>query len=579
MALLSTMLLAATLGQAPAGGWLDAVPAEADVVLRVRGIEAVRNDLTAMLKAMSPRLGDQAGPALEAMVGQMKEHHGDEVVSAEFLALARGVPPEDPSQPPLAIVLKSSDYEGFLKAVTGNKELKIKHEDAGYDSFDGPMGGTWYAAKGATGLMAFGPDKTLVSGFAKPSGKTAGHALSPAARKQFSAGDVGIYVNIAALASRYAEQIDQGKQAMLAALDQAPPQAGNAGMMETIKTMYAGMFDSIKDADSLAVSLDFSAAGLGVDGSLTVKPTSGAAKAIATFQPGDTTGVGKLPADAAYYTYMDLDAKTFQSLQLIGFKMMSPGGKAPPEIEAAVTKEIGRVETIGSVTMAGGMKSFSISTVANPKAYREVFTASMKAMTAADSPFNMFKDVKVTPDALTYEGFSFSKVEMALDFDKIAKLQPNNPGMVPMMKAMYGGDKLTAWFGVKDKQLAHIAAPSWDDAKSQLDTYLKGGDGVASTPGYKAIRGKLPEKASLLMLVSAQGLIKQIVAQFGAMGLTPDAKPPTDLPKEPALFGGSLTPVAPNGYEFHFIVPSAVGPVFEKGLVPVFSGIKPPGNP
>jgi hypothetical protein len=45
------------------------------------------------------------------------------------------------------------------------------------------------------------------------------------------------------------------------------------------------------------------------------------------------------------------------------------------------------------------------------------------------------------------------------------------------------------------------------------------------------------------------------------------------------LFGGSLTPRPPSAYEFHLVVPSQVGPIFEKGFVPLFQGIQGKGQP
>ena len=55
-----------SLGQSPApvaadAGWLKAVPADVDVAVRVRGVDAARADLMAMLKAMSP--GWRNGPS------------------------------------------------------------------------------------------------------------------------------------------------------------------------------------------------------------------------------------------------------------------------------------------------------------------------------------------------------------------------------------------------------------------------------------------------------------------------------------------------------------------------------------
>ena len=47
---ISLWILAATLAQAPPeADWLKAVPADVDVALRSRGLEATRDDLLAML--------------------------------------------------------------------------------------------------------------------------------------------------------------------------------------------------------------------------------------------------------------------------------------------------------------------------------------------------------------------------------------------------------------------------------------------------------------------------------------------------------------------------------------------------
>ena len=58
LAQLSLLILAGTLGQAPPEtAWLNAVPGDVDVVIRCRGLDATRDDLENMLKAMSPEAG------------------------------------------------------------------------------------------------------------------------------------------------------------------------------------------------------------------------------------------------------------------------------------------------------------------------------------------------------------------------------------------------------------------------------------------------------------------------------------------------------------------------------------------
>jgi len=579
---LSTFILAATLGQAPAEtNWLEAVPAEADVVIRVRGTEPVRKDLTAMLTAMSAALGAQAGPGLEQAAAGFKAQLGEAAANEPFLALLRGVAPENPAQPPLAVVVKSNSLDAILQGLGGGKAPTLKHEDAGYDSFEGPQAATWYAARRGD-LAAFGPDKVLVAGFAKPGAPSFTKGLSAASTARFASGDIGLCVNAAALTTRYTDQIAQGKQGLMATLDQAgQQQPGGAGMMEFIKTIYGGMFDSIKEAETLTVNLDFAAEGLSVGGELAVKADSAAVKSIAASRKSDASQIAKMPADAAYYVYMNLDPKTFEKLQTMGLRMLSSGGKPSPELEAALAKQrgVGRVENIAAVSMDHGMRSINVMNAADPKALLATTEASIKAMTGADSPVNLFKEVKVVSNAETYKGFTFTRTEMIVDVDKFAKMQPGNPNAAASVTAMYGGDKVTSWYGVNETQMIQVMDSTWERAKGQFDAYLQGGEGVGAIAGYKTIRAKLPNQVNFLVLISMQGLVKQFATQFSGMMNKPDLKPSADMPKEPAMMGLSLTTNAPNGYEFHLVVPSAVGQVIEKGMIPLFQSLRPPGNP
>jgi hypothetical protein len=64
---------------------------------------------------------------------------------------------------------------------------------------------------------------------------------------------------------------------------------------------------------------------------------------------------------------------------------------------------------------------------------------------------------------------------------------------------------------------------------------------------------------------------------FAAMFKNPDLKLPDDLPKDPAFLGASLTPRPPVGYEFHLVIPTSVGTLIDKGLVPLFRQLQPGG--
>ena len=231
------------------------------------------------------------------------------------------------------------------------------------------------------------------------------------------------------------------------------------------------------------------------------------------------------------------------------------------------------------MTLANGMHGMNVMKVSDPGKYIAANQALMVAMKGDGGPTSFYKDVKVDANAGTHQGIAFTHIVVTLDFEKLAKLNPNNPSATAAMKSMFGGETMSSWLGTDGKQVYQVTAPAWDDVKAQVDTFMKGNTGIGSLAGYKSVRSQLPDQAGFLMLASAQGLVRMIAAQLAATLNKPDLKAPADLPGEPVLFGGSLTPRPPSGYEFHLVVPSKVGPIFEKGFVPLFQGLQGQGQP
>lgn len=571
---LATMILAAALGQAgPETAWLKAVPADADVVIRVRGIEAVRDDLIAMIRAMSPALGERAAPALEQAVAHVREQLGEPATRTPFLALMRVAPPERPGSPPFAVIVQSNNYQGVIDSLGGKG--KTKQEPGGLDSFPGPQGQTLFAGKG-DGFVVFGPDSKLVTGVVKPAGKTLGDSLPEELSRRLLDGDLGLYVNVAALQSRYGEQIDAARQQFMAVLDQAGQQAGNAAMMDAAKQIYGGLFDALKVADGLALNFDFDREALKLAGEVTVRSDSDIAKGLGEARGSDFAGLGKLPADGTYYIGMSVSPALFARLQSMGLNMMFGGTRPSPEIQRAMDlhKAAGRTETVGMSRVGDGVQGLNVMTTEDPRKLMEASLAMSRALKSAKpGPFaELIKDVSVTPDARKYKDTSFTEVVVKMDLDALAKLQPN-PAAAESTRQMFGGDTLRTFLGVQDKSVLSVTAKDWDTARGLLDAYTQGQNPLGQSASFKAIRSQLPDQPSMVMLLSAQGLVRQMASQFAGMLQNPDLKPPADMPKETALIGGALKP-GTKGYQFQLIIPSEVGPVFEKGLGPVIRGLQ-----
>lgn len=570
---LFSLVMAAALGQqAPAeAAWLKAVPADADVVVHVKGLRSSRDELLSMLNAMSPNLGQIAGPALTQGLDQMAGRLGERSTTTPFLVAMELPRPDAQGTPPLAILVQSDNYEAVLKEIAGpNAQFKPEKQAGGYDKFTDQDGESIYSLKGQ-GFVAFAPgNEELIRAMAAKPGATLADKIAGPVQEHLFGGDVGAYVSIVALQNQYGEQIEGARQTFMAMLDQAGGQM-QGNQIEQAKAVYGAMFDALKVADALALNLDFDAAQFALSGLLTVRPDTEAAAALGRARVGTGEGIGNLPADSLMYLYFNSDPETFAGLQAMNMSNLGNLGANTDEMKKALEdlKAAGSQEAYGAFSFGDGIR---VVNVTYPEDVEKQLTASTEMMKAMKSS-EMFKDVKIEDDALSYKGFQLRKATVTFDLEKMAAAQPNNPAGEAVLRSMFGGDSMTTWYGSDGKRIVSVVARDAEGAKAQIDTIVDGTRGVGSAGGgLRAVRAKLPEKVSVLFLVNAQELIRQVTSLMSSMS-GQKIPPPSGLPKDPALFGGSLA-VTPEGYHFDFVVPSAVGPVFENGFGPLIQGLQ-----
>jgi hypothetical protein len=558
---------------APAeSSWLEVVPADVDALVRVRGAESVKNDLAKMLDAMSPTLADIAKPALEAGLTSFAGQYGEAATKGPFVVLMR-LPKEDGELPPYAVIVKSDNYGGVQKSVAGGGEVKPVSKGA-YDEINGPENKKLYTYKGK-GFVAFGESESLVGAIARPK-SVASSSWNADLKSRFFRGDLGIYVSLASIQKRFGPQIDAARQQFLGAIEQAP--VGNDKMRDSIKSLYAGMFDAIKVADALVLSFDFDASGLTLAGEVTVKADSPRGQRPSEPQPVRGELITKLPSDNS--TFMDLDLNPDELIHLKRLGMMfvfGSSGKGSPEIEKALDQAMKACdgEIASAISYADGYRAVSVMTPKDPKAAMSALMGSMKVFATSKDrgAFDIFKEMAVNSTTEKYRGFEFHRVDMTLDMEKVAKLQPGSPAAADAVKKLFGGEKISSWIGSDGKLILSASAATWEKAKVQIDAVVSGSGTIGQSPAYAAVRKKLPDRVNALALMSAQGVVRQIADSIASAVPGAAAAKPGELPKEPAFFGGSLTAV-PKGYHFDLVVPSAVGPVFEKGLAPMIQGLQ-----
>jgi hypothetical protein len=563
----TALVLATALGQAGArdsgagaaaeAAWLKVVPAEAEVVLRVRGLKAGRDDLAKMIEAMSPNLGANALPFLDQGLDQFRQRYGEAAATRPFLVMVRlpkgqQGPPQGP--PPFAVVVEAKDYDAVVKHASGKDDVKPEKQSGGYDKFDskeGPM----YAAKSGP-YVAFGADEDLIKAFAKPRATLDKSIDRPMAARLFN-GDAGLFVNLAAIRERFGDQIDEARKN---ANEQFEKQAANDPRAGAVQPLLNGLFDVLKNNKAAALSLDFDADGLTIAGdTVAVTPKKPAAAAA-----GDT--LGKLPAGSAVYAYVRGSGSTlFEKFQRFGQAMASGD---PDSAGAKKARELQRAAGLRDQTtvISAAPKTrpvvLNVATYGDPRKAVDAMTADLQAL-ASDK--GMIKSVDIKAGDQRYRGFTLNHATLTPNVERLKQLNTAAPVAGVADKPSHN------WFGTDGKLVVSIAAPGWDQAKARLDAYLDAKQTLGQQAVYGKLRQSLPRSPGLLVLAEAQGVV-HLVESIVGMVQGRDV-PGAALPKESAFFGLAVAPTE-TGTTFQFRLPSAVGPVLEQGIPPLLQGIQ-----
>lgn len=559
--------VAAAVGQAqPEAAWLKAVPGDVPVVVRVRAMDRVRDDLVAMIAAMSPDSAEPAKEGIAAGLQYVGSLLGEEATKSPILVMLRPPDLAKPAAPEWAAILKAGDYAATVKALTVADGDGPKVVD-GLDSFTGRDGRAWYAA-GGDGWVAAGPSRALVEAVRKPR-STLDARLSPESRAKFLEGDVALYVDVVAVRKQYGAALEKFAPDLVALAEQANAEQP-AQAVQGAKAMIAGATELMKVGDGLILTFDFDAAGLTFSGLATIKAGSPAAKDLAETRTVSGDLMAKLPSDmTAYFAVGDADPQPID----VRRSALSPKLPRPadsPEVAKAVSARMKALD--GRQVMGVSLMPMRVISLADPADPGAAVKASMDAKRAAKG--GDAGGTTVEADAMTYGGFKLGRIREKIDpkmVEQIIAARPDVPNLAGIVKMMIPNDNFTEYVGTDGKLFLSTMAPADDQVKAHIDAIKDDARNLGGLASWKALRARMPKRARVFLVFNAQETVKMILAIVGAVDNNPAAKPPADLPKTIALMGFALTS-SPDGYDFRLVVPSEVGPVFEKGLAPLGEG-------
>ena len=570
----SAWILMAALAQAPAATapralLIENVPADTPVVLSFSTLDKVRADLDGMLRAMSPNLA-QIGPVLTIQMAQFTAQFGAEAAKTPF-TVALELPATDGDSPTMAILLPIEDYQTFLKSVaSGNTEALGN----GVDKFKGKLGDMLLAFDGP-GFVVFGNQdaEALIKKIALKPAATIGSKLSAELKAALLGGDFGLYVNMVTVQDRYKDQIGAMREQIMAALDQAADQLQQNDQMDQAKKLYGAMFDAANQADGLALNFDFDKQALDLSAFLSLRANTPTLARLKDAKTGTAEGLAKLPPGYLVYGYLNTDPKTTEGLARMNSGALFPGsGNGNPGAEKyfEAIKELGRQESLTAMSYGDAVDVIALATPENAEKSAHAMLDMMKAMTQSPG----VKKATVEENVENYKGFALNRANIEFDFQKMLGDQANNPATAGILRAMLGDQGgMTSYFGTNGKQLISTTAKNADEAHTKIDRLFDPAAGIGNTPGYQTLRDRLPKETNALFALNAQALVRFIGRVIGVAAGGDPIAPAADMPAEMAMLGGSLA-TYPTGYRLDFVIPTAVGPVMEKGLMPMIQGIQ-----
>ncbi|WP_165246535.1 hypothetical protein [Paludisphaera soli] len=555
IASLMTLTVAALVGAVPPeAAWLGSLPADVQAVAWVRGVEAARDDVAAMVGAMGPDLDRAIRPELDRAIAGFTGRFGAAAARSPLFILVGRARPGGDGIPPIALVARPDDVEGLRRALSGG-EPQASPRDGGYEALAG-AGGTSYVASGP-GFVAFGTDEELIAAVAKRGGDSLDSVMTDDQRERLFAGDVGLFVNLAAFRVGRGEEIEQLRRSARVLFSQL----GDDGFAECAAIVYDRVHDELIQTRGVALGVDFHANGLDVAGATRAVAGSDLERRLPGARPGDPEALATLPVGSAHYRYLSGEADDVSWMErlvlaFVGRRVTPDDAKFAEILEHY--RRAGHIELINATTSRGGFGWIYLPTPENPTEMVAAMGGVLEAM-KGDARGGFGADVVMERAAVVHRGFTLNHARVAFDY---AKLAGGDASAAASMRSFFGGDSMDEWFGTDGTRVLSVIAHDWDEARARIDAALAGEGAIGATPSYRAVRSRLPARVNDLTLISVRELL----------GLPPDPS------ADPGFIGVALTG-APDGREFRIAVPREIGPIVEPSLVPLLEGLLAPATP
>jgi hypothetical protein len=558
---------------------LALVPADAPLVIHLRGPEGARARAVELLKKALP----DAFPLIEKEIPPLDNLGGRKLTGLRkdgplFLAVLK-VPRLDLEDAPSALVAAVTDYAAFRDGLLTAEERKgLKVERPGLESANRAGEKTWFLQH--KGLAVVSTSRGAVEAAAR--GRPGlGSRLTRAQAALLLRGDVSAYLDLAALNRAFAKELreardefEKGVKAGAKGLEGKPGRT----TIDLLLRSTGLFFQAVADGKTLIVTAEARPGGARVRAEYEPRPGSATSLALAGARRAAFPDLARLPAGSIYYTASTPgpDFLRFVGPLLFGV-VAAPDSKEDRAARAALEKlcKAGPLARVDCWTQPPeGVQAWAF---AEPD---RAVAALLELMRSLDrgvmyQPGMLAKRPTVRTKAARHAGFELHHVELAFDLEKTAEAVAPGPladearRQVRLAMEKLVGASCGCWFGTDGKTVVLVHARDWPAARALLDRYLKATRAVGALTTFQEVRRELPSQASLLVLFDLSRYLHLILGPFRPLPLPWGGTAPAGYPARPeaGTFVGLAVNLSARAVEVDLFVPITAARQFNTTFV------------
>jgi len=386
----------------------------------------------------------------------------------------------------------------------------------------------------------------------------------------FDRGDLSVFLNVKRLATVYRDQIEELKQQAeqgIQLLAMGIPDVAGMNLGEpggVLDSLLQGLSQALDDMLGCTIAASVTNEGLAFEDLMRFAPDSATDKLLQKSPPTALSVAESLPAGALSYFAIQADYSTLLDLgKQVAGGIDQADEETRKEIAAAfdAMKNLKRGATAGSLSLGdvvtGVLRTVLISEVEDPAQARALTNRMVKAAGVVDSGMGLKHASKISEDAEKLGDVSIDHVKVTREAgDQI------DPQAAQMMQAytdaIYGPEgMLTRNAYLKDKVVQTTGG-----GKEAMQAALAAlGDKSSSTGGsatFTQIRGKMLDKANLLVLFDLPGTVRkalQLAGESGAIPVPIDVDALTAMKLAPSYLGIAVA-TEPQGLRIRTYFPS-----------------------